>query len=131
MVSSPLGRLFQSLSRTREKMSDAVRKIAAAKVSSDSIHEIEGLLLSADVGVQTTDQIVQWLKSNAGSSSVGNDLRSYLQDLLKAEMDESSSAESERTVVFIVGVNGTGKTTSAAKLAHSLKSGGIDRKSVV
>lgn len=49
MVVSPLGRLFQSLSRTREKISNAVRRIAAAKVSSDSLHEIEALLLSADV----------------------------------------------------------------------------------
>ncbi|MDP6593198.1 MAG: signal recognition particle-docking protein FtsY [Candidatus Marinimicrobia bacterium] len=113
------------MSRTREKMSNAVRKIAAAKVSSDSLQEIEALLLSADVGVETTDEIVQWLESDAASASVGNDLRSYLQDLLNAETDESFSAESEPAVVFIVGVNGTGKTTSTAKLAHLLQSSGI------
>lgn len=75
--------------------------------------------------METTDEIVQWLEINAGSASLGIDLRSYLQDLLDAETDEGFSAESDPAVVFIVGVNGTGKTTSAAKLAHLLKSDGI------
>lgn len=96
----------------------------------DTWDELEELLISADVGVQTTQKLLDRLKERVRDESITDP--SDALEALKEEMTtilqvaESPSLESESTplVVLVVGVNGAGKTTSIAKLAHLFKEDG-------
>jgi fused signal recognition particle receptor len=130
-----LGRLRQGLSRTKqqivERFEEIVSRADAPELRSrpldvETIEALEELLISADVGVQATDRIVSSVKTRARHGE-------SLRDLVKAEIRSIfAAAESARPqtdtssprVVLIVGVNGTGKTTTVGKLANYLKSTG-------
>jgi len=92
--------------------------------------ELEELLISADVGVSTTSKLVERLKQRVSKENIKEADRAM--DALKAEiasMLKSSAAPLPTTdgkliVILVVGVNGVGKTTSIAKLAHSYKEQG-------
>src|SRR5260370_37030347 len=98
--------------------------------------ELEELLLQADVGVHTTDQLLEILSNEVelGNASNSKDLYRLLQEELvlslseiaPAEPSEMLAPEGELAVLLVVGVTGVGKTTSIAKLADYWKR---DRKS--
>src|SRR5258707_6046714 len=89
--------------------------------------ELEELLLQADVGVHTTDQLLEILRNEVelGNASNSKDLYRLLQEELVLSLSEVAPAEpaqmlapdGELAVLLVVGVNGVGKTTSIAKLA--------------
>jgi fused signal recognition particle receptor len=87
--------------------------------------EIEDTLIKADVGIKTTQEIVQELKNNptlkgAHSAQEGKEvLRNQLIDFLATE-DRSLNISASPSVLMMVGINGTGKTTTVGKLAHKL-----------
>ena len=87
--------------------------------------EIEDTLIMADVGIKTTQEIVQELKNNptlkgAHSAQEGKEvLRNQLIDFL-ATGDRSLNISASPSVLMMVGINGTGKTTTVGKLAHKL-----------
>lgn len=87
--------------------------------------EIEDTLIMADVGIKTTQEIVQELKNNptlkgAHSGQEGKEvLRNQLIDFL-ATGDRSLNISASPSVLMMVGINGTGKTTTVGKLAHKL-----------
>ena len=87
--------------------------------------EIEDTLIMADVGIKTTQEIVQELKNNptlkgAHSAEEGKEvLRNQLIDFL-ATGDRSLNISASPSVLMMVGINGTGKTTTVGKLAHKL-----------
>ena len=87
--------------------------------------EIEDTLIMADVGIKTTQEIVQELKNNptlkgANSAQEGKEvLRNQLIDFL-ATGDRSLNISASPSVLMMVGINGTGKTTTVGKLAHKL-----------
>ena len=87
--------------------------------------EIEDTLIMADVGIKTTQEIVQELKNNptlkgAHSAQEGKEvLRNQLIDFL-ATGDRSLNISASPSVLIMVGINGTGKTTTVGKLAHKL-----------
>ena len=87
--------------------------------------EIEDTLIMADVGIKTTQEIVQELKNNptlkgAHSTQEGKEvLRNQLIDFL-ATGDRSLNISASPSVLMMVGINGTGKTTTVGKLAHKL-----------
>ncbi len=93
--------------------------------------ELEELLLQADVGVHTTDQLLEILRNEVelGNASNSKDLYRLLQEELvlslseiaPAEPTEMLAPEGELAVLLVVGVNGVGKTTSIAKLADYWK----------
>src|SRR5207245_5135345 len=93
--------------------------------------ELEELLLQADVGVHTTDQLLEILRNEVelGNASNSKDLYRLLQDELVLSLCEIAPAEpaemlapdGQVSVLLIVGVNGVGKTTSIAKLADYWK----------
>jgi fused signal recognition particle receptor len=91
--------------------------------------EIEDTLIMADVGIKTTQEIVQELKNNptlkgAHSAQEGKEvLRNQLIDFL-ATGDRSLNISASPSVLMTVGINGTGKTTTVGKLAHKLVKAG-------
>lgn len=87
-----------------------------------ALKELELILLSSDVGVKTTQSLLAHVRSK--SIQTGEDLYGVLRDCMIAELTQFSVARSNPSVIVMVGINGSGKTTSAAKLAWRYKSQG-------
>ncbi len=88
--------------------------------------DLEATLLAADVGVATTTRVVEALRDQAASAHLRSpaDALSYLKDILAAQMGErlrDLNLQGAPAVILVVGVNGSGKTTTIGKLAHLLK----------
>ena len=130
-----LDRLREGLSRTKqqivERFEEIVREADAperptTELNPDSVEALEELLLSADVGVPATERIVTAVRARARA---GQGLRDLVkQEILSIfESVESAPPGNARPhVTLIVGVNGTGKTTTVGKLANALKASGKD-----
>jgi fused signal recognition particle receptor len=91
--------------------------------------ELEELLISADVGVNTTTKLIERVKQQASEKKLdGLGVRSVLKaemvDMLTIAPREEIDNQASPRVILVVGVNGSGKTTSIAKLAYSLKKDG-------
>ncbi|MDA1008461.1 MAG: signal recognition particle-docking protein FtsY [Planctomycetota bacterium] len=99
-------------------------------LDSATIDDIERLLIAADVGVKGAREIVASLRDEfaAGRIVKGEDALSHLKRTVKARWGMESSSirfsSTNPTVVLVVGVNGVGKTTSVAKIAHSIQKSG-------
>ena len=88
-----------------------------------TLHELELLLISADTGVSTTRTIINQLKKDA--SVQGTALRTALEPILVSILDKAGTYDSQAAAVYLlVGINGSGKTTSIGKLAHQLHTQG-------
>ena len=114
-----MGKIFQALSQTREKVAKAFKILSKNKVSSDSIDELEQLLLSADMGFETVELILNVAKNNKDEDFFAK-VQEYLISILPA-FDKDLTILNKPTTIMVVGVNGTGKTTTAAKLAKFYK----------
>ena len=93
-------------------------------IDAETADALEELLIGADVGVAAAGRIVSAV---AGRARRGESLRELVKSELLAILDGAGGAppaEGDPTVILVVGVNGTGKTTSVAKLAHLYRSGG-------
>jgi len=100
-----------------------------ASIGKEVWEELEELLISADVGVGTTEKLIAIVKQrNAAEKLDGSHVRSILKDemvkILNVPSHESNVNIAPPKVYLVVGVNGSGKTTSIAKLAYSLKKEG-------
>ena len=126
-------RIRQGLSKTTQQIVQRFDEIVSQAeaperkgrpVDIDTIDALEELLIMADVGVAATDRIVAAVKKQ---SAMGKSLRDAVKDEIRAIFAGVSRTESNGHVphvVLIVGVNGTGKTTTVGKLAQLLKSSG-------
>jgi fused signal recognition particle receptor len=120
-----LDRMREAVTRTRESLTSKMEGIAALTrvVDESALEELESVLLSSDIGVQTTTEIIDALRDRALRKAIegGAELRSLLKEQLIAVLEAPQRAIPEPfeppKVVFLVGVNGTGKTTSCGKLA--------------
>ena len=118
-------RMKQAVSRTRETLSTKIEGIVALTRTVDEsvLEDLETALLTSDLGVQTTTEILEALREHARRKAIdgGEELRALLkaqiQSILEAPKKPVPSPEAPPKVVFLVGVNGTGKTTSSGKLA--------------
>ena len=130
------GRIRDSLSRTKqqivERFEEIVRSADAGERRSrpldvETIEALEELLISADVGVPATDRIVAAIQTRARG---GESLRDLVRDEIRAVFaaverpPADGAVPGTPTVCLIVGVNGTGKTTTVGKLANLLKKQG-------
>ncbi len=117
------------LQKTHSRLVHEIKRIVtrSPKLTADSIEELEAALIAADLGLAVTAQIVDAVKrAYETQGSAGPD---YLA-IAQAEVEKSLASNNGQlrrapdgpTVVSIVGVNGTGKTTTAAKLAHWVNS---------
>jgi fused signal recognition particle receptor len=118
-------RMKQAVSRTRETLSAKIETIAAMTrtVDEKALEELEAVLLTSDIGVQSTTAILDALRERARHQAIegGEELRSLLKAQLQAILEAPQQAvpapDAPPKVTFLVGVNGTGKTTTSGKLA--------------
>jgi fused signal recognition particle receptor len=128
-----LGKIRDGLSRTKQQILDRFDEIVqradepahrSQPVDVDTIDALEELLISADVGVAASEQIIASIKQRPRE---GRSLRDLVEDEIRAIFAAAEApvvADGTPTVTLIVGVNGTGKTTTIGKLANLLKSEG-------
>ena len=125
------GAIREGLARTRSILGAGLRSLLAGRrLDDDLIDEIEASLIGADVGVKATTEIIGELREavRKGELEKGEDAIDFLKSRLKRRWDEApidiAVADSPPTVVLVVGVNGVGKTTGVAKIAHTLRAEG-------
>ena len=118
---TPLTSLFSALSRTRDSLSKALKSFTNKSADLGSMDALEASLLLSDMGIDTTEEILA-LTEKTNSENLIQVVSDYLIDILQTiESSPLPNDDLPPTVLLIVGVNGTGKTTSAAKLARFFK----------
>lgn len=131
LFKATISRIRHGLARTASTFGGGFRSLLAGRtLDEDLIDEIETRLIAADVGVQATTEIIDSLREDwrAGEVTSGEDALEHLKQVLKSRWEHHDPglvvATSPPTVVLVVGVNGVGKTTSVAKIAHALREDG-------
>ncbi len=124
-------KLKQGLSKTSKNISSKIDSVLAAfgKIDEDLFEELEEALITADIGVDTTLKIIDQLRKDVrqGRLAQPEDIRARLVEIIGQMMEEEVSPlklESKPSVILMIGVNGVGKTTTAAKLAKIYKDQG-------
>jgi len=130
---SVFGRLRDSLSRTKQQIVDRFEDIVrqadeperrTRPIEVETVEALEEVLISADIGVAATARIIAAVK---GRTRRGESLRDLVKQEIRhvfAGVDHGTAATSAPIVTLVVGVNGTGKTTTVGKLANLLKKEG-------
>ena len=120
-----LGRFRDSLTRTRRSVfGRIVTMLGAGEIDEETWEELEALLIQADVGMETTETIVERLKARVAAEGVtradqlGGVLKVELRNLLPEPAPMAVDQPRLLTVLLVVGANGSGKTTTIGKLAY-------------
>lgn len=124
-------RLKEGLAKTRDNLVSGIDSIfrGFSEIDEDFYEELEEVLIMADIGVATTEKIIENLRQKVKEQKIKEIevCRQLLIDSIKEQMrvDENSyDFEKEVSVVMLIGVNGVGKTTSVGKLAGQFKNNG-------
>ena len=122
-----LNRFRAGLARTARLFD--VRSWFGRKVDQDFLDELEAKLIRADVGVKATQVLIDRVRAAFADRTADEDLLAFLKAEMKALLQDADAgalarASSNPTVILVAGVNGTGKTTSIAKLAQRLRDEG-------
>jgi fused signal recognition particle receptor len=127
------GRIKEGLARTKQQIVERFDEIVgiadapekrSRPIDVETIDALEELLISADIGVPATNRILAAVKSRARNGASLRDLvKQEIRDVFAA-VDTPIAVSSRPQVTLIVGVNGTGKTTTVGKLANLLKNSG-------
>ena len=125
-------KLKQGLTKTRASITERIEKlvIGYADIDDDLLDELEEILIMADVGVNTTERLMESVRKGIKKKEINSpeDLKPFLQrqisDLLTRDSNEINMAKSGPTVFLVIGVNGVGKTTTIGKLSAYYKSQG-------
>jgi fused signal recognition particle receptor len=126
-------RMKQAVTRTRENLAERIEDVVSIgkEIDRNTLDDLEGTLLSADLGSATTQQVLTSLREKADRKQI-KDVQE-LKRLLKAELLSILNTAGQRPVqkvdggpevILVVGVNGTGKTTTIGKLSQVFRSQG-------
>ena len=130
-------KLDKGLEKTKESVFSKLTRIVAgkSKVDAEVLDDLEEVLITSDVGVQTTVKIIERIESRVakdkflGTSELNSILREEISELLSEnhseEFQDFSIPDKRPYVIMVVGVNGVGKTTTIGKLAYQLKKKGL------
>lgn len=124
-------RLKEGLSKTTQNITGKIDQMLGnyTKIDEDMLEELEEILITSDVGYETTVEIVDRLRQNLKQKLIDNpaqvkpELKLVIESMLQ-ENQESLRIEESPSILVVVGVNGVGKTTSIGKLAHQMKGQG-------
>ena len=132
-----LERLKESVGKTRSELAAQIVQLLTGDrpVDPELLKQLESALLRADIGVRTTREALAALREQVnehkldGSAALKQELKSQILKILAVPGagsggGDAAAAEAAPRVLFVVGVNGTGKTTTIGKLAHRLKEEG-------
>lgn len=127
-------KLKEGLSKTKKNFTEQIENIVFKhrKIDDEFLDELEEILITSDMGVETTMDIIEYIKSETrkkkleDTSEIKEIIKEYLVNMLE-EHEDKEEVKGQR-VILIVGVNGVGKTTSIGKIAYRLKQSG---KSVI
>lgn len=133
-VSATLGidKLTDRIAETRKKLVHEIETkiLGYADINDDLLEELEEILIMSDVGVNTTEMLMESVQKGIKSKEIKDpsDLVAYLEkqivEILQSGSDDIKYAESGPTVFLVIGVNGVGKTTTIGKMANYYKSMG-------
>ena len=113
-------RLAEGLQKTAATIGGGFKRLLGRKVDQDLLDELEATLIKADCGLEATERIVGKVKEAYSNREVTGEVLDFVKDEMKKMLDQGDNSikftESGPTVIMVCGVNGSGKTTSIAKL---------------
>jgi fused signal recognition particle receptor len=128
-----LDRMRQAVTRTRENLTDRIEEAVAfsKEIDRSTLDDLEGILLGADIGSATAQEVLGKLREKVDRKQIkdADELKRILKQELLAILNAANTPPVARPdgvpeVILVVGVNGTGKTTTIGKLAQFLRSDG-------
>ncbi|MCR5429797.1 MAG: signal recognition particle-docking protein FtsY [Eubacterium sp.] len=131
MAGNFFDKLVSGLSKTRNNISSGIGQIFSGfnSIDEDFYEELEEMLIMSDIGVKTTEDIIDSLRDEVNENNIKDPIE--CRDLLKEKLIEQMNIgeneydfENEKSILLVIGVNGVGKTTSIGKLACQFKNNG-------
>ncbi|HKT70530.1 MAG TPA: signaling recognition particle receptor family protein, partial [Terriglobales bacterium] len=128
-----LDRMKQAVTRTRENLSERLEDVVSfhKEIDRSTLDDLEATLIGADLGTTTTHEVLDKLREKADRKQIADvaELKRLLKEELLAILNQgdvrpAQKVEGEPEVILVVGVNGTGKTTTIGKLANVLHADG-------
>lgn len=123
-------KIKQGLIKTKNSIGDGIQSVinSFTKIDEDLFEELEEILVSSDIGFQTSENICQKLRSKVKEKGVTDpaEIKSLLKEIIIEMLGENEGLKlsTKPSIIMVIGVNGVGKTTSIGKLAYSLKKSG-------
>src|ERR1700722_7771717 len=126
-------RMKQAVTRTRENLAERIEEVVSfgKEIDRNTLDELEATLIGADLGTTTTQEVLSHLRDKADRKQIkdAQELKRLLQEALLAILKKYNAqpvrkVEGTPEVILVVGVNGTGKTTTIGKLSQVFRSQG-------
>jgi fused signal recognition particle receptor len=126
-------RMKQAVTRTRENLAERIEEVVgfAKEIDRNTLDDLEATLIGADLGSATTEEVLSKLRDRADRKQIkdAQELKRLLKEELLAILNAANTRPVQRVdgtpeVILVVGVNGTGKTTTIGKLSHVFRSKG-------
>ncbi len=121
-------KLKSGLTKTRDTLTDKMNEVfnLAVTIDEDLYEELEEILITSDIGVDTSLEIIEKLRKVIRDEKINNpkDIRPCLKKVIAEIIDDEKQEEEYPKVLLIIGVNGVGKTTSIGKIAAQYKNQG-------
>ena len=126
-------RMKEAVSRTRENLAERIEDVVSIgkEIDRATLDDLEATLIGADLGTTTTHEVLEKLRDKADRKQIKdvNELKRLLKEELLAILTSTTSrpvtkVDGTPEVILVVGVNGTGKTTTIGKLAHVFRAQG-------
>lgn len=126
--------LFDGLTKTRDQFSSKLKNLFTAnvKIDDDMYEELEEILISSDIGMECTIDIVDELRDEIKERKIKDSekIHPLLKEIMVKKLEENNLnnklniSDGKMTIILVIGVNGVGKTTTIGKLAYNLKNEG-------